>query len=442
MVFLLWLLTKIYGVPWSELYTRLMVFTFLSSFAVFYNYQIYRSWRGRNTYLEMVEISKAWGTQIGILLFCFFILKISSYYSRVVVLTWFIIAPILIFLIHLIIRWPLKVIRRKGKDLKSIVIVGANDLGMRIARRIENTPWAGIEIKGFFDDENVDSESMNKPILGNISELDDYLEKNATDYVYIALPMRDEAKIVRVLNECRTLGSELLLVPDLYTFSLFNAEPQSLGDILLLSFNPRNRAKRFFDVAFSISVLLFMSPVFLVTAILIKLEDGGPVFYGHKRVTCTGKIFRCMKFRTMCVGADRKLEEILARDPAAREEWKKGFKIKNDPRVTRIGRFLRKTSLDELPQFLNVIKGDMSVVGARPIVYEELSKYYKKNAGLYCSVKPGLTGPWQIGKRSDTENYDERVQLDSWYVLNRSFWLDFKIIVKTVLCMINGRGAY
>ena len=132
----------------------------------------------------------------------------------------------------------------------------------------------------------------------------------------------------------------------------------------------------------------------------------------------------------------------LESDPEARAEWDKCLKLKNDPRITWIGKLLRKTSLDELPQFINVLKGEMSVVGARPIVERELSEYYKGNGGLYCSLKPGITGPWQVSQRNDTEDYQERVRLDTWYALNRDFWLDLKIVFKTIGCMVRGKGAY
>ena len=232
------------------------------------------------------------------------------------------------------------------------------------------------------------------------------------------------------------------MTKDLYAFRFLNNRIQSLGDVLLLDFNPDSNDKRIFDICFSLLVILFTLPLTLLIGLLIKLQDRGPLFYGHKRIANAGKEFSCLKFRSMHVDADKKLDEILTNDAAARKEWDKTFKLKHDPRVTWIGRFLRKTSLDELPQFVNVLKGDMSIVGARPIVSHELSCYYKENGGLYCSMKPGITGPWQVSNRSDTENYAERVALDTWYVLNRSFWLDMKIILKTVGCMIKGKGAY
>ena len=143
----------------------------------------------------------------------------------------------------------------------------------------------------------------------------------------------------------------------------------------------------------------------------------------------------------MYMNADQKLKDILENDLQVKEEWEKNFKLKNDPRITPIGKFLRKTSLDELPQFINVLKGDMSVVGPRPVVEEELIKYYKEKAELYKSVKPGITGYWQVEGRSDT-NYDERIKMDEYYIKNQSFFLDLKIILKTIKIVITGKGAY
>jgi len=199
--------------------------------------------------------------------------------------------------------------------------------------------------------------------------------------------------------------------------------------------------KRFFDIAFSIFAIVVTLPITIPIAIIIKLTDGGNIIYSHERVGKNGKKFNVLKFRSMYVDADEKLKEILKTDQKAKEEWEKSFKLKNDPRITPIGKFLRKTSLDELPQFINVLKGDMSVVGPRPVVEEELVKYYKEKAKLYKSVKPGITGYWQVEGRSDTD-YDERIKMDEYYIKNQSFLLDLKIILKTIKVMITGKGAY
>ena len=434
-----------YRVPWSPYYSKLVVITFVLSFISFQSFQLYRSWRGWKFFLEFLVILKAWGAVIGLLLFYFFIAKISIGYSRVVILIWSITTPVLIFCIHLGARKLLRIFRSRGKNLRRAVIVGAGDLGLNLIKELESMPWAGIEILGFFDDK-VDDEQyedvLGKPILGNISAINDYLEVHDIDYVYIALPMRAEKKIFKILRECRSLGARIFLVPDLYLYGLHNAEMQSLGSLLILNFNPNTEWKRSFDLIFSVIILIVTLPLTLLIAALVKLNDGGPIFYRHKRITAAGKKFNCLKFRTMRVDADKELERILKEDEEARKEWEKSYKLKNDPRITRIGSFLRRTSLDEFPQFINVIRGDMSVVGARPIVGKELNGFYKESAGRYCSMKPGITGPWQVGRRSNIEAYEERVQLDDWYILNFSLWTDIKIILKTVYCMIVGKGAY
>jgi len=199
--------------------------------------------------------------------------------------------------------------------------------------------------------------------------------------------------------------------------------------------------KRLFDIIFSILSLILFLPFILLIILLIKITDRGYVFYTQERIGENGKKFKLIKFRTMYINADQKLKEILKNDSKAKEEWEKTFKLKNDLRITPVGEFLRKTSLDELPQFINVLKGEMSVVGPRPVVEEELIKYYKDKANLYKSVKPGITGYWQVEGRSDTD-YDERIKMDEYYINNQSFLLDLKIILKTIQVMFSGKGAY
>ncbi len=434
-----------YRVPWSPYYTRLVVITFVLCFISFQSFQLYRSWRGWKYFLEFLVIIKAWLAVIGVLLFYFFIFKISEGYSRVVFLVWSLTTPFLLFLIHIAARKALRKIRTNGKNVRRAVVVGAGELGINLVKEVEEMPWSGIEVLGFFDDkvdEETVSEVYGKPLLGNISAINDYLEQHEIDYVYIALPMRAEKKIFTILRECRSLGARIYLVPDLYVFGLHHAEIQSLGELLILNFNPHTEWKRGFDLLFSLTVLFFLSPFLVIIAMLIKLSDGGPVFYRHKRITDAGKSFNCLKFRTMRVGAANELEKILAENDKLREEWNQNFKLKNDPRITTIGHFLRRTSLDEFPQFINVVRGQMSVVGARPIVGDELNNFYKESAGRYCSMKPGITGPWQVGRRSDGDEYEERVRMDDWYILHYSLWTDIKIILKTVYCMVKGKGAY
>ena len=439
------LLVYWYRVPWSEYYAKLSIITFVLCLISFQSFQLYRSWRGWKFYTEFLVILRAWGTVIGLILFYFFIFKISVAYSRVVFMIWSITTPLLMFVLHLSARKILRFFRRRGRNIRRAVIAGAGDLGINLAKELETIPWAGIDIMGFFDDKVAEEPkltAMGKPVLGEIASMSEYLKINDIDYVYIALPMRAERKIFSILRECRSLGARIYLVPDLYVFGLHHAEIQSLGKMLVLNFNPHTEWKRGFDIFFSFFVLLFSLPLTLVISLLIKLEDGGPVIYKHKRITAAGKEFNCLKFRTMRLNADEELEKLLAENPELRAEWNQTYKLKKDPRITKIGRILRKTSLDEFPQFMNVLIGDMSVVGARPIVGGELQSFYQESAGRYCSMKPGITGPWQVGKRSNVDDYQERVDLDDWYVLNYSLWTDIKIIIRTVYIMFKRDGAY
>ena len=441
----LWVLVQWYRVPWSYYYTYLMWISFALSLVSFQYFQLYRSWRGWKFHLEFLVISKAWGAVIGLLLFYFFIFKISQAYSRVIFFIWSIGTPMLLFIVHVCVRKILRFYRLKGKNIRHAVVAGAGDLGVNFTREVEAIPWAGIEVLGFFDDKIEIEEKQTvagKPILGEIADMHNYLLSNDIDYVYVALPMRAEKKIFTILRKCRSLGARIYLVPDLYVFGLHHAEIQSLGNTLVLNFNPNTEWKRSFDLIFSSLVIVLLSPLMLIIAMLIKFQDAGPIFYKHRRITSAGKEFDCIKFRSMVEGADVKLKQMLAEDPELRKEWESSYKLKNDPRVTRLGKFLRKTSLDELPQFFNVLKGDMSVVGARPIVGKELTDFYKESAGRYCSMKPGITGYWQVEGRSDTSDYDTRVDMDDWYILNYSLWTDIKIIFKTIKRVFDGRGAY
>ena len=204
--------------------------------------------------------------------------------------------------------------------------------------------------------------------------------------------------------------------------------------------SPLGRAlKRAFDIVVSAAALLFLAPFFLVVSALVA-SSGQPIFFGHQRVGRGRQPFRCLKFRTMVVNSDEVLQSLLAKDPVAAAEWNKNFKLTKDPRITPIGRFLRKTSLDELPQLFNVLRGEMSLVGPRPVIAKEIAQYYGEEAFYYELVRPGLTGLWQVSGRSST-SYARRVFLDSHYVRNWSMWTDIAILFNTVPSVLAGKGA-
>lgn len=199
--------------------------------------------------------------------------------------------------------------------------------------------------------------------------------------------------------------------------------------------------KRLFDIIFSFCVLILLFPLFLLIALVIRVTSKGKSIYYQTRIGRGGVYFRCYKFRTMYQNADLILEDIFTKDPDKRKEWQEMHKLKNDPRITPIGAFLRKSSLDELPQFWNVLKGDLSVVGPRPVVEEEINRHFGNKAHKIFSVRPGITGLWQISGRSDT-SYTTRIALDENYVENRSFLRDLKIIALTIPSMLSKKGAY
>ncbi len=249
---------------------------------------------------------------------------------------------------------------------------------------------------------------------------------------------------LRRSNKWSEWKGDLLFVP--ITRNAESSDPllPSRGRPRSLSLHRLNRefAKRLFDVIFSLLILILFSPVYLLLGLLIALSSRGPIFYIQKRVGKNHKPFNCIKFRTMVTNADEVLLELMQTSPQLRQEFEDNFKLKQDPRITRIGRFLRLTSLDEFPQFWNVLKGDMSVVGPRPLVAEELPRY-GCHIDKILTIRPGITGLWQVSGRNDIP-YSRRVQIDLYYANFHNFWLDLWVIVKTVGVVIipKNNGAY
>lgn len=245
------------------------------------------------------------------------------------------------------------------------------------------------------------------------------------------------------LNKCRSVS----VIPNIRGIPLYGTDMSFLfsHEMLLLRVN-NNLAKRSsrilkrtMDIVGSLAIITLLSPVLLYLYFSVK-KDGGNAIYGHPRIGRNGKTFNCLKFRSMVVNSKEVLDELLRTDPEARAEWEKDFKLKNDPRITKIGAFIRKTSLDELPQLFNVLKGEMSLVGPRPIVADELERY-QDDVEYYLMAKPGMTGLWQVSGRNDVD-YNTRVYFDSWYVKNWSLWNDIAILLKTVNVVLKRDGAY
>ncbi|WP_457593297.1 exopolysaccharide biosynthesis polyprenyl glycosylphosphotransferase [Hydrogenimonas sp.] len=247
------------------------------------------------------------------------------------------------------------------------------------------------------------------------------------------LQNRHEVNFIPLMNDYDLTQSHI--------YSLFNTRTNLIVFKNRLKSKYRQCTQFLFNYSLAIILLPLLLPIIGIIAILIKQESPGPVFFAHIRIGKDGKPIPIYKFRSMYEDAQQRLEKMLKEDPAIKEEWEKNFKLKNDPRITKIGAFLRKTSLDELPQIFNVLRGEMNFVGPRPVVKEEIDQYYKNNAVYYYMVKPGITGLWQVSGRSDTD-YDFRVKTDKWYVTNWSLWLDIIILFKTVKVVLKREGAY
>ena len=256
-------------------------------------------------------------------------------------------------------------------------------------------------------------------------------------------------KLHKIIDKEIRHTDEVLFVPLINEYDLTQSTVYQLSNTRTNLIVYKNRLKSKYrewihiasNYILAILLLPILLPIIAILALLIKKESPGPVFFAHTRIGKHGKQIPTLKFRSMYVDAQERLEKLLETDPDIKKEWEKNFKLKNDPRVTKIGAFLRKTSLDELPQIFNVLKGEMNFVGPRPVIQQEIDQYYKEDAEYYFMVKPGITGLWQVSGRSDTD-YDFRVATDKWYVSNWSLWLDVVILFKTVKTVLKREGAY
>jgi len=362
-----------------------------------------------------------------------------------VALTWLFSFLYLISARHLIKR----ILVATGLWQKPIVIVGAGKTAEILAKSFEDEPNLGYKIVGMVEDNYAQRSLMHRyQHIGGFADAEQAIIDSGVQDVIVATPGLAREEMLDLVYRIQPYVRNLTIVPDLFGVPLSNMEVETLFNektVMLRMCNNmmmlRNRLlKNTFDLISSVSGTILILPIFLGIAAAIYISSPGPVIFAHQRIGTKGKLFPCYKFRSMVVNAQEVLEDYLEKNPAAREEWERDFKLKNDPRVTRIGNFLRKTSLDELPQLFNVIKGEMSLVGPRPIIDKEIVKYGEYIHDYYL-VRPGMTGYWQVGGRSDVD-YDSRVQMDSWYVRNWSFWQDIVLLLKTVKVVFAGKGAY
>jgi len=348
-----------------------------------------------------------------------------------------------------IIRPKAKLVLYKiGIGKSKLLIVGADEDAIRLFKAIKNEYNLGYEVIGFVDDTVSKNDIDNLRVIRTI-DINMYIDALNVDIVVITTRNKSQKEILSIITEIHHKVKSILFVPDIKGIPVTGLEVKYffMEDIFALEIknnldNPFNYIlKRILDYTVSLFLLPFITPFLIFFSILIRLTSKGSAFFSQERIGKNGRVFKCYKFRTMFKDAEERLKEILENDPHAREEWERTWKLKNDPRITPIGQFLRKTSLDELPQIFNVLKGEMSLVGPRPVVKDELEYHYKDKTRYYCMVPPGITGLWQVSGRSNT-TYEERVALDCWYVRNWSFWLDIVILLRTIKVVIKGEGAY
>jgi len=330
----------------------------------------------------------------------------------------------------------------------SVIIIGAGRTGELVIRRMLANPGMGLKPAVAFDDDPAKRVAplCGVPVVGTIAEAPEAARRLGIRHAVVAMPGADPQRLIDLWSQLGPRFPHLILIPGLMGFASLWVEAKDIGGLLglevrqsLLMTWPRI-AKRALDLALVAVVGLVLLPVMAVLVLAIMIETPANPFYGQRRLGRGGSTFIAWKLRSMRPDAESALAAYLAAHPELRAEWEADHKLRSDPRVTRIGRFLRKTSLDELPQLWNVLIGDMSLVGPRPVVEAEIAKY-GVDFGLYQRVRPGLTGLWQVSGRNNL-TYDERVALDAYYVRNWSVWLDIFILAKTVRVVARGEGAY
>jgi len=342
------------------------------------------------------------------------------------------------------LAWRATVYRRyeRGMETRNILVVGTGRVGQALRHHIESIRHLGFTFKGFVHVPGYDSDGLTEStdVLGTIDEVLELARKHFVDEIFLAAPC-ERVLVKRLVHQAREAGVDIRVVPDLYDGLAWNSPIEYVGQFPTI---PLHRGqvpvlgmvlKRMLDIAASSVALVFLSPLLLAIAIAVRTDTRGPIFYLSERIGKKGRVFRCIKFRTMVPDAERRRAEVLHMN----ERDSVLFKITNDPRITRMGSFLRKYSLDELPQLVNVLRGDMSMVGPRPPIASEVKRYELGHLRR-LDVVPGITGLWQVQARQDP-SFDSYISLDTAYIENWSLWLDIKILVRTVGVVITGTGT-
>ncbi|MEM9809500.1 MAG: undecaprenyl-phosphate galactose phosphotransferase WbaP, partial [Cyanobacteria bacterium P01_D01_bin.56] len=360
----------------------------------------------------------------------------------------FLIAWILSLLLVIVGRYGVRALcARQAWWGYPVVVMGAGKTGEMVIRTLQRHPTLGLKPVAMLDDDpQKHGELSGVPVVGKLSIAPIIAKELKIPYAIVAMPGVAHHQLFPLIERYGRTFPHLMIIPDLFGMASLWVAAKDLGGVLGLEvrqqlFLPGPRLlKALLDKALVLFVGLACLPLIVLISLLVVVDSSGPIFYRQTRIGRRGKRFKVWKFRSMVVDADRVLEQYFERYPQLRKDWEKDQKLKDDPRITRVGKFLRQTSLDEMPQLWNVLRGEMSMVGPRPIVQEEVRRYGDKFK-LYLQVLPGITGLWQVSGRNNI-TYDERVNFDTYYVRNWSVWLDIYILIRMVKVVLAGDGAY
>jgi len=377
--------------------------------------------------------------------------KMSAEFSRTVLVWCYIFALLLMPFSRLCVKTFLL---RYGLWARPVIILGAGKTGELVTQALIRDHYLGYNIYCLLDDDPFKKQvgiivnGRHFQVLGKFQDCETVMELSGVRDLIVAAPGMKSEKLVELVNRLQRSANSVLVVPDLFGMPVTGVKADYFFDEQMLTFRLANNlaniwnmlVKRTFDLTVGFLLFVCLLPVMTIIAIIIKLDSKGPVFFGHQRIGQAGKMFLCYKFRTMVENAQEILEDILQKNPRLQTEWDQHYKLRTDPRITKVGKFLRWTSLDELPQLINVLKGEMSLVGPRPITKKEIP-FFNSYIDDYYLVRPGVTGLWQVSGRSEIE-YLRRGRLEAWYIRNWSLWLDITLLLRTLAAVLAGKGAY
>ena len=405
-------------------------------------FRVYESFRTRSVWTELGRIARALAAVALLFVAVLFFLRVNGSLSRSL-LAWSVAAAFaLLGGSRVVIRVGARAVRRRGHDRRMLAIVGSGGLARDVSITVARNPEWGYRVAGFVVEAGNEPPLPRESVLGRIPDLARILDENVIDEVVVALPGDRLPAFEEAFRLCQEQGVPARICLDLFATRHGRAEVGDLDGLPVLSVSrvPSDEValflKRTFDVVASALALLILSPVLAGAAFAIRVDSPGPIFFRQVRVGRNGREFKILKFRSMAIDAEARLASLRERNEVSGPV----FKMRDDPRVTRVGRFLRRTSLDELPQFLNVLAGDMSIVGPRPPIPAEV-RLYERWQRRRLSVKPGITCTWQVSGRSNIP-FDQWMRLDLEYIDSWSLWQDIRICLRTVPAVLLSRGAH